>query len=88
MVLRGEPVKAFVRNKKTRLYRAAAMGWVIASEQALCFTSVTQATKFVLEVKVPQAEIVVRFESHPYEFVVPVLAEYRGHDQPDAAAPH
>jgi hypothetical protein len=86
MVLNGEPVKAFVRNQKTHLYRAAASGWVIASEQALCFTSVTQATKFALEEKVPQAEIVLTFESHPYEFVVPVLPAYRDHDQPDAAA--
>ncbi len=86
MVLNGEPVKAFVRNRETRLYRAAAKGWVIASEQTLGSTSVTQATEFVLEEKVPQAEIIVRFESHPHEFVVPVLPEYRDLDQRNATA--
>jgi hypothetical protein len=86
MDLNGEPVKAFVRNKETQLYRAAAKGWVTASGQALGLTIVTQATKFALEPKVPQAEIVVRFEFHPHEFVVPVLPEYRDVDQRNATA--
>ena len=86
MVLNGEPVRAFVRNRETRLYRATAKGWIIASEQALGFTRVTWATKFALEPKVPQAEIVVRFEFHPHEFVVPVLPEYRDVDQRNATA--
>jgi hypothetical protein len=75
-----------VRNRETRFYRAAAKGWVIASQQTLGSTSVTQATEFVLEEKVPQAEIIVRFESHPHEFVVPVLPEYRDLDQRNATA--
>ena len=79
-------MRAFVRNRETRFYRAAAKGWVIASQQTLGSTSVTQATEFVLEEKVPQAEIIVRFESHPHEFVVPVLPEYRDLDQRNATA--
>ena len=86
MDLNGEPVKAFVRNKETQLYRAAAKGWVTASGQALGLIIVTQATKFALEEEVLQAEIVVKFESHPHEFVVPVLPEYRDVDQRNATA--
>ena len=78
-------MRVFVRNKQTRLYRAASNRWAVASEEALPFTSVRHVARFAFDEKVPEAEIVVRYDLLEQEVVVPLLREWCHLDEPDSA---
>jgi|NGEPerStandDraft_6_1074524.scaffolds.fasta_scaffold140899_2 hypothetical protein len=79
-------MRVFLRNKQTRLYRAASNGWAAASEEALPFTSVRHAARFAFDEKLPEAEIVVRYDLLEQEVAVPLLPEWCDLDERDSAA--
>jgi hypothetical protein len=79
-------MKVFLRNKQTRLYRAASNEWAAAIAQALIFTSVRQAARFAFDQKVPEAEIVVRCDVLQQEVPLPLLPEWCDLDEQDSAA--
>ena len=79
-------MRVFVRNKQTRLYRAASNKWAAASGEALPFASVRHAARFAFDEKVPEAELVVRYDLLEQEVVVPLLPEWCHLDERDSAA--
>ena len=79
-------MRVFLRNKKTRLYRADSNRWLAAVGQAFDFTSVPRAARFARDEKLPGLEIVVKYDTLQDEVVVPVLAEWCDIDRPLAAA--
>jgi hypothetical protein len=79
-------MRVFLRNKTTRLYCAGSNGWAATEGQALAFRSVHQAARFALDEKVPQAEIILKYDLLAEEVAVPVLPEWSDFSQADAAA--
>ena len=69
-------MKVFVRNRQTRLYRAASNGWAATMTQALLFDSVPHAARFAFDEKVPEAEIILRCDLLDQEVAVPLLPEW------------
>ena len=78
-------MRVFLRNTKTRLYCADSNRWAAALGQALDFTSVPHATRFALDERLPEIEIVVRYDSLEEEVTVPLLPEWCDFHQPDSA---
>ena len=79
-------MKVFLRNRKTRLYCAESSEWVPAAGQAFDFTSVSLATRFALDQRLLEIELVVKYDLLPDEVPVPLLPEWRNFGQPPAAA--
>jgi hypothetical protein len=79
-------MRVLLRNTKTRLYCADSNGWAAAAGQALDFTSVPHAARFALDGRLPELEIVVRYDSLAEEITVPLLPEWCDLRQADAAA--
>ena len=68
-------MKVFLRHRQTGLYRTCSNRWVAVTEKALGFTSVPEATRFALDAKLPEAELVLKFELQP-EVTLPLLREW------------
>ena len=79
-------MRVFLRNRQTRLYRAAPDRWAEARGEALHFASVQQAARFALDEKLPEAEIVVRYDLLEQEVAMPLLPEWCDLRQPASAA--
>jgi hypothetical protein len=79
-------MRVFLRNTKTRLYCADSNGWAAAAGQAFDFTSVPHAARFALDERLPEIEIVVRYDSLEEEIAVPLVPEWCDLHHPDAAA--
>ena len=74
-------MRVFLRNRKTRSYRADSNGWDAGAGQALDFTSVPHAARFTRDEKLAEAEIVVRYDLLAEEVALPLLPEWRNFDQ-------
>ena len=72
-------MRVFLRNKKSRLYRAGSDEWAAVPEMALAFTSVPEPARVALDGNWAEMEIVIRYEILPDEVAVPVLPEWRDH---------
>jgi hypothetical protein len=79
-------MRVFLRNKKTRLYCAGANGWAAAIGQAVEFDSIPQATRFAIDGRMPETEVVVRCDLLAEEVALPLLPEWRDLEQPRSAA--
>jgi hypothetical protein len=79
-------MKVFLRNKRTRLYRAASNEWATATTQALLFPSVCHAARFAFDEKVPEAEIVLRCDLLDHEIPLPLMPEWCDLEEPNSAA--
>jgi hypothetical protein len=80
-------MKVFLRNKKTRLFCADPDGWTGAVEQALDYSSISQATRFALDEELPFIELVVKYDILPDEVPVPLLPQWRDFGKLASAAP-
>jgi hypothetical protein len=69
-------MRVFLRSKKTHLYCAISSKWAAGTAQAFSFTNVSQAAKFGFDEKVPEAEIVVRYDLLEEEVALPLVAEW------------
>jgi hypothetical protein len=54
--------------------------------QALPFTSISHAARFAFDEKVPEAELVLRYDLLEQEVAVPLLREWCDLDEPRSAA--
>ena len=79
-------MKVYLREKKTRRYHAGSEGWAAAAGEARDFISVAQASRTALNERLPEVEIVLKWEMLPDEVVAPVLAEWCNGHQPDPGA--
>ena len=78
-------MRVYLRNKKTRLYCASSSEWAPAMAQALLFPSVGQAARFAFDEKVPEAEIVLRYDLLDKEVSLPLLRELCDVGEPRSA---
>ena len=69
-------MKVLLRNRTTRLYCAGSNGWAAAAEQALDFTSVRRAARFARDEKLPETEVVVRYDLLAEEVALPLVPEW------------
>jgi hypothetical protein len=74
-------MKVFLRNKQTRLYCASSDKWVVATAQAIPFSSVPHAARFAFAEKILEAEIVIRSDIVDHEVALPVLPHWCNFDQ-------
>lgn len=84
--LRQLTMRVFLRSKKTRLYCAGSNERAATATQALPFTSVAHAAEFGFTEKVPEAEIVVRYDLLEEDVAVPLLADWCDLREPTSAA--
>ena len=69
-------MRVFLRNRETRLYRADSSGWAAGVGQALDFTSVRRAARFARDEKLPETEVVVRYDLLAEEVALPLVPEW------------
>jgi hypothetical protein len=72
----GLTMRVFLRNRQTRLYCAAADRWTVVLAEAFAFSDIQHATRFALDQKLPEVEIVVRCDLVDQEVAMPLLPEW------------
>jgi hypothetical protein len=79
-------MRVFLRDKKTRLYRAQSRDWTPSVGEALPFPGVPHAARFARDGNLPGLEIVVKYDTLPDEVAVPLVPEWCDFDQAGSAA--
>jgi hypothetical protein len=69
-------MRVLLRNKRTKLYYVGRDRSGQSQTDALDFGQVSKATRFTLEQKLPDMEIVVRYDACQGEVPLPVLPEW------------
>jgi len=69
-------MRVLLRNRRTRLYYAGSRRPGAGLDQALDFGDVPGATKFALEQRLQDMEIVLRYDTCGGEVPLPVLPEW------------
>ena len=66
-------MRVLLRNRKTRLYYVGRNQLGRKHEQALDFRNIPGAASFVAQAKMPDMEIVLRYETCDGEVPIPIL---------------
>lgn len=69
-------MRVLLRNRRTRLYYVALNQWGVEHERALDFGNVASAARFTFEEKLPEMEIILRYDACDGEIQLPVLPEW------------
>ena len=69
-------MRVLLRGRQTRLYYIGRNQSGVEHERALDFGNVRSATKFTFDVKLPDMEIILRYDSCDAEIGLPVLPEW------------
>ena len=69
-------MKVYLRDRKTKHYYAAFGRTSPATKHALDFTNVGLASKFALDLELPEMEIVLSYANHVHEVSLPVLLQW------------
>ncbi len=75
-------MKVLLRNRRTKLYYVARNLSGAKPEDARDFGNVAKAIKFSLGEKLPDMEVVLRYESAPGEVPLPVLPDWCFFERP------
>jgi hypothetical protein len=68
-------VKILVQNCRTHLYLVSLMEWTPNPEKARNFANSEQALAFCTEHRLPEVQIVLKFDCEKYDISVPITVE-------------
>jgi hypothetical protein len=69
-------MRILLQQKQTGLYFKDIDAWVRSSAEAMDFASSTVAIDFCVLNKLAGVQLVLKFEEHKYDIVLPVLASH------------
>jgi hypothetical protein len=65
-------MRILLQEKQTGLYLQGVQSWVRRSAEAMDFVSSTAAIDFCMNHHLHSMQLVLKFEEHPYDIVMPV----------------
>jgi len=78
-------MRILLQQKETGLYFKDIESWTRTSSEAMDFLSSTAAIDFCVSNKLKGVQLVLKFEEHQYDIVLPVVTTHTQHPERPAA---